>query len=64
MRRPRALLAGTAGAACLVLIASVAGGTAATPNEDVHYFEAGFGGKLAAVRFLALDPQASTDPVA
>jgi hypothetical protein len=40
MRRPRALLAGTAGAACLVLIASVAGGSAATPNDDVHYFEA------------------------
>ncbi len=40
MRRPRALLAGTAGAATLMFIAYAVSGTAATPGGDVHYFEA------------------------
>ena len=40
MRRPSALLAGTAGLAFLVFIASAMGGTASTPGGDVHYFEA------------------------
>ena len=39
MRRPRALLAGTAGAVFLALMVTVAGSPAATSGEDVNYFE-------------------------